>query len=525
MRLNTIYCGDCLQVLQTQIPDESVDLVYMDPPFGSGNDYEVVFKDGVEVRHFKDRWVGGKQGYLNWIEPRIRECHRVLKETGSFYLHCDDHLNAYLRVLCDEIFGEGNFQNEIIWKRSNPHNDPKRYGRNADTILYYGKSDGRTWNHQFTPYTEEYYDSHWTKDEKTGRYWRTYPLDAPRHGAGTPALIYEWKGKLPAPTRTWGVVKEKMEEYERQGRLVYTKTGTPTLLAYADEHEGVPLQSVWTDIPPVNPMAADRMHYPTQKPPKLLERIITASSNPGDVVLDPVCGCGTTILAAKSLGRKWVGIDISPTACRLVAGRAGVPTSDIVGLPRGMTEIKEMVKLDPIEFQNWVCDILHAVSTTRRGQKPRADANIDGWILSTVPIQIKGSEGVGYSEVERFNTSLRKRGKKEGYIVAFSFSKPAYEEAARAFREDGISIDLLEVRERTIPVNGGNPDVRTYLFSELSKRTWGDDASAGPAPPPPLIVSLRPAKRARIKRLNEPGEPASPPTVSDPSATPSDRQN
>jgi DNA modification methylase len=496
-------------VLQSQIPAGSVDLIYMDPPFGSGNDYEVVFKDGVEIRHFKDRWVGGKQGYLDWIEPRLRAAQNVLKDTGSFYLHCDDHLNAHLRILCDDIFGEANFQNQITWRRSNPHNDPKRFGRNADTILYYSMSDERTWNPQYTPYTKEYMDSHWT-EEPDGRFSRTYPLDAPRHGAGTPALLYQWKGKLPAPTRTWGIVKAKMEEYERSGRLVYTRTGTPTLKVYSNDMDGVPLQSIWSDIPPLNPADLGRQDYPTQKPPRLLERIITASSNKDDIVLDPVCGCGTSLLAAKALGRRWIGIDISPTACRLVAKRLGVTTNEIIGLPRSMADIKEMVKLDSIEFQNWVCDLLQAVSTTRRGHKPKADANVDGWFMSTIPIQVKGSEGVGYGEVERFAESVRKRGKSEGYIVAFSFSQKAYEEAVRVHRESKIAIDLLEVQEKVTTTEGGNPDIQTYLYSKLTKRSWGEASERGPATPPPLMLPLKSTRKARTKRLSDafPATPA-----------------
>lgn len=157
-------------------------------------------------------------------------------------------------MVLDAIFGAEHFRNEIIWKRANAHNDPKRFGRISDTILYYGKGSEVVWNTQHTAYREDYYKSHFTKDDE-GRYIRTVPLDAPRHGAGSPGLLYEWKGKFPASSRTWAIKVEKMQEYEALGRIRYTKTGTPTLIQYADEMAGVPLQNIWTDIPPVNPQA------------------------------------------------------------------------------------------------------------------------------------------------------------------------------------------------------------------------------------------------------------------------------
>lgn len=249
--------------------------------------------------------------YLTMMTVRLLELHRVLKATGSLYLHCDPTASHYLKIVMDDIFGAENYRNEIIWKRANAHNDPKNFGRVSDTILYYSKSAGPVWNAQYTEYREDYYKSHY-KQDPDGRYYRTVPLDAPRHGQGSANLIYEWHGKLPAHTRTWAVRRETMEQYEHEGRIRYTKTGTPTLLKYADEMLGVPLQNIWTDIPPVNPQAQERLGYPTQKPVALLERIITASSNEGDTVLNPFCGCGTTIHAAEKLRRTWIGIDINP---------------------------------------------------------------------------------------------------------------------------------------------------------------------------------------------------------------------
>ena len=334
---NTLFYGDNLQVLREHIPDASVGLVYLDPPFNSNASYNVLFREKsgedspAQIKAFTDTWewtletertfeqdiilhpgtpaavkdmitafrqfIGRNAmlAYLVMMTPRLVELRRVLKPTGSLYLHCDPTASHYLKIVLDAVFGAGQFRNEVVWRRANAHNDPKRFGRISDTILYYGKSNDVTWNPQHTPYREEYYTSHFSQDTE-GRYYRTVPLDAPRHGEGSPGLLYEWYGKLPAPTRTWAVRREIMEQYERENRLRYTRTGTPTLVQYADDMPGVPLQNIWIDIPPVNPQAKERLGYPTQKPEALLERIIQASSNEGRR------GAWTPSAAA---GRRW----------------------------------------------------------------------------------------------------------------------------------------------------------------------------------------------------------------------------
>ncbi len=497
---NVIYCGDCFEVMTQNIPSNSVDLIYIDPPFGSGEDYEIVFKDGVEVRHFTDRWIGGKEGYLNWIKPRVREIHRVLKETGSFYLHCDWHLNAHLRLACDDIFGERYFQNEIIWKRKDAQSFTKKYGVVTDSILFYTKSKDYTWNTQYTPLSQETADSWYSHYEKiasdvinragalipkgTDRRYNLADLSAPGNRAGTLAH-YAWKEKYPPKGRHWAYVKDTMEKLEKEGRIEYSSSGKPYEKRYLDESKGVPLQSLWSDISMLRGMSkhqksSEYQGFPTQKPVALLERIVSVSSNKGDLVLDPMCGCGTTLMASQNLGRNWIGIDISPTSCKLMVKRlqkvnVKIGYDDIIGLPRRIHEIKKMVDLDPIEFQNWVCEKLGAVSTTLRGSKPRADGNIDGWILSTIPIQIKGSDAVGYSEIERFEKTLKKQKTKEGLFVAFSFSKPAYAEAQRARDKDGLNIDLIELEERSVPNEKfpNRPERYTILKSDITKKEWG----------------------------------------------------
>jgi site-specific DNA-methyltransferase (adenine-specific) len=423
---NTLFYGDNLSVIREYLADETIDLIYLDPPFNSSRSYNVLYKDesGAEAEAqivaFEDTWhwsqstetqyrelaaegnklaqllgtlvavIGRNQmmAYLVMMAARLIELHRVLKPTGSLYLHCDPTASHYLKMVLDMVFGAKNFQNEITWKRANAHNDPNRFGRVSDIILYYGKTQNVIWNTQHAPYREEYYQSHFKKDE-SGRYHRTVPLDAPRHGEGSEALLYEWHGKLPAPSRTWAVRKEVMEDYEQKGLIRYTRTGTPTLLQYADEMPGVPLQDIWTDIPPVNPQAKERIGYPTQKPLALLERIIQASSNPGDVILDPFCGCGTAVHAAQKLGRIWVGIDITPLATTLIKSRLydafkieAKKDYDVIGEPTTLSDAKHLSTQDRYQFQWWALGLIPArpyggQAGSKTGKKG-ADKGIDG---------------------------------------------------------------------------------------------------------------------------------------------------
>ena len=318
---NLLIWGDNKLVMSSLLSDYAgkVKLVYIDPPFDTGADfaYRVSIGDGsvekmpsiLEEHAYRDTWGHGQNSYLSMMYERLVLIHELLAEDGSFYLHCAPTVSHVLRVVCDEIFGGENFRNQVVWRRANAHNDPKRFGRIADVLLYYGKTDQVLWNEQYTEYRDEYFKSHFKRDED-GRYFRTVPLDAPRHGTGSENLIYEWRGKWPAPSRTWAIQRAKMEEHEIAGRLRYTKSGTPTLLQYAEDMPGVPLQDLWTDIPPVNPQARERLGYPTQKPESLLERVITASSNEGDLVLDCFAGSGTTPAVAEKLGRRWIACDL-----------------------------------------------------------------------------------------------------------------------------------------------------------------------------------------------------------------------
>ena len=484
---NKLYFGDNLDILRKYVSNESIDLIYLDPPFNSNATYNVLFqeksgeKSSAQITAFEDTWQWNQEteyayqeivrdsqkqladliqalrmflgqndmmAYLTMMAQRLSELHRVLKPSGSIYLHCDPTASHYLKLLLDAIFGFNNYRNEIIWKRANAHNDPKNFGRISDVILYYSKNTGQVWNPQHSDYRQEYYDSHFKKDTD-GRYFRTVPLDAPRHGDGTPTLIYEWHGKLPAASRTWSVKRATMEKYERDGLLRYTKTGTPTLLQYADEMPGVPLQNIWTDIPPVNPQAHERLGYPTQKPEALLERIIKASSNEGDLILDPFCGCGTAIAVAERLHRRWIGIDVTHLAITLMRHRLNnsfgkeLSPYEIIGQPKDLESARalawESENSGRYQFETWATGLVDAFPL--HSNKKGADKGIDGHInffddnsgkAKTIIVQVKSGH-VNSSHIRDLKGVLDREKAQIGvYITLEEPTKPMIEEATTA---------------------------------------------------------------------------------------------
>ncbi len=449
VQVNAIYCGDCKEVLHQYVPDNSIELIYADPPFFSNRHYEVLWGDGYELRAFADRWKGGIENYISWMDDKLRECHRVLKATGSMYLHCDSHASHYLKVQMDRIFGAQNFRNEISWKRSDAHSDAKQgarfYGRIHDSLLFYSKSDDYVFNVQYNPLPPSTVEKWYRHIEpSTMRRYNMADLTAAKAGGDTK---YEWHGKKPPTGRYWAYSKEKMMQLESKGLIVYSKSGKPYMKRYLDESKGVPLQDFWNDIEMLRGIRkkGERLGYPTQKPQELLERMVKVSSDPMDLVLDPFCGCGTAIAAAHKLGRRWVGIDVSPTACRLMAARMrklgfSIQEKDIIGLPKTFEEIKGM---QPFEFQNWVMQKLMA----RISKTLSTDMGIDGWTLDNRPIQVKQSEAVGRNVIDNFETALTRANKKSGIIVAISFGKGAYEEVARAKLEQGLDIELKTVKD------------------------------------------------------------------------------
>ncbi len=435
---SVIYCGDCLKKLQ-KLPDGCVDLVYIDPPFNSNRNYEVFWGDTKERRAFEDRF-GVAEHYVNWMTPRLIQLHRVLNYTGSFYYHCDWHASHYVKVRLDELFGFNNFRSEIIWERAIGTGSSKAiarsFGHNNDSIFFYSKSSKYNFTRPRAPYSQKYLDSKFTLSDEKG----SYRLNV---------------------LKTYS--KERFKEWQKEGRIVQ-KPGSkyPYYKQYLSESKGVPLSNVWIDIEPV---LSSGIGYPTEKPQTLLERIIAASSNNDNIVLDSFCGCGTTLVAAQSMSRKWIGIDISPTACRVMAKRL----KDTFGLREGKDffvrdlpkTINELMKYPPFEFQNWAINALGGIPSARKV----GDMGIDGYLYPSdievkkkeaedlfgetdrrYPVQVKQHQA-GRPDIDKFETAMRRDGRSYGFFVALSFSSHAIREIERVKREEGLVIIPLTAQQ------------------------------------------------------------------------------
>lgn len=419
LAMPTLYYGDNLHVMREHLKDESVDLIYLDPPFNSKRDYNLLFKSpkgeaaDASITAFEDSWHWGIQAehefkellhqpntdvaqlmkalrdflgendmmaYLTMMANRLLEMHRLLKPTGSLYLHCDPTASHYLKIVLDATFGKENYRNEIIWQRTSSHNDPKRFGNVHDTILYYTRTKDAVWHQQFEGPDADFFQAHDFETDSDGRHFRKRDLTAPAHG--TRSGQFAWKGKVPPPGRMWSYTEDNMAQLEAEGRVVYTKTGTPRLKIYVDDLKGLPLQTVWAQPALwLNSAAKERLGYPTQKPLALLERIIAASSNEGDVVLDPFCGCGTAVHAAQKLKRDWVGIDITHLAVSLIEKRMKDAFGDklkfeVVGTPGDLDAARDLSQRDRYQFQWWATSLVNA--QPYQGKKKGKDGGVDG---------------------------------------------------------------------------------------------------------------------------------------------------
>jgi site-specific DNA-methyltransferase (adenine-specific) len=424
---NRLFYGDNLDVLRQHIADASVDLVYLDPPFNSNANYNVLFaeRDGTkaaaQIKAFEDTWEwntdaarayqnvveGGERtsqamqalrtclgesdmlAYLAMMAPRLIELRRVMKDTASIYLHCDPTASHYLKILMDAVFGPKHFRNEITWKRrvgmSSAVHESTRFGTVTDILLFYVKSDETIFRPQYnrdSPEYQAYINERFTMVDTDGRLFQATSLVNPAY---RPNLIYDYKG-YKSPTNGWMITRDKMEQWDRDGRVYFPrdKGGRLRRKSFADELKGMPIQNLWTDIPEINSRAQERLGYPTQKPEALLERIINASSDVGDVVLDPFCGCGTTIAAAQRLNRQWIGIDITNLAISLIRHRLSdahgqdiAKAYTVIGEPVSVQDAEALARSDPYQFQWWALGLVGA--RPAEGKKG-ADQGIDGRI-------------------------------------------------------------------------------------------------------------------------------------------------
>jgi DNA modification methylase len=419
MPQNVLYYGDNLDVLRRHVNDESVDLVYLDPPFNSNANYNVLFaaKDGhqaaAQIQAFEDTWrwdesaarqfaatveSGGSVAdvllaferflgtsdmlaYLAMMAPRLVELRRVLKRSGSLYLHCDPTASHYLKLLLDAVFSPGCLLSEVIWRRTGTHSSARRWGPVHDVILCYAKEIGEhTWNRLYVPLSEEHRKQHYRHTDGEGRAYEHGELTGAgvrRGRSGAP-----WKGfDVTSIGRHWTTTVENLDKMFLEGRIYLpTEGGWPRLIRFEDESKGRALGDVWDDIPPLNMRAKERLGYPTQKPVALLERILEASSNPGDVVLDPFCGCGTTIEAAQKLGRSWIGIDVTHLAISLIKVRLRDAFGDaarytVVGEPTTAEDAAELAASDKYQFQWWALGLVGARPVD---EKKGADKGVDG---------------------------------------------------------------------------------------------------------------------------------------------------
>src|SRR6185437_14538889 len=422
---NQLYYGDNLQVLRDSIASASIDLVYLDPPFNSQANYNVLFKahsgqkSEAQIEAFEDTWhwndsaerafddvmksgnsdvaellralraflkESDMMAYLTMMAVRLMELHRVLKATGSLYLHCDPTASHYLKILMDGIFGAEMFRNEVTWKRTTTHSDSKTWSRVSDTLFFYTKGRTFTWNTPREPHSEDYLADKYCKDDGDGRIYRLDNMTSPNP---RPNMMYEWNG-FPFPDKGWRYSLDTMAKLDSEGRVWYPKrkdgtldtTKRPQLKRYLDEMDGGVMGDVWTDISPINSQAQERLGYPTQKPLALLDRILQASSNEGDTVLDPFCGCGTTIHAAQKLKRQWIGIDITHLAISLIEKRLkdafpGIKY-EVHGTPKDLEGARALAEQDKYQFQWWAVSLVNAVPFG--GKKKGAGSGIDGLI-------------------------------------------------------------------------------------------------------------------------------------------------
>jgi len=467
---NTLYYGDNLDILRRYIKDKTINLIYLDPPFKSNQDYNILFKErngtksAAQIKVFEDTWHWSEEAeeayieiveelpkkiadlikalrgflgendmmaYLVMMAIRLVELHRVLKDTGSIYLHCDPTASHYLKLVIDAVFGGKNFRNEVVWKRTDAKgNVQKKYGWIHDRLLFYTKTNKWIWNQQYIPYDKEYIEQFYNRIDRNGRRYQATDLTAPMIRASK-GQVYSWKGYTPPASRCFVYNKEKMTQLDKEERIEYTKKGCPRLIRYLDEMKGNKCPDIWPDIKIAQ--KAERLDYPTQKPEALLERIIKANSNEHDTVLDPFCGCGTTITVAEKLKRKWIGIDITHLAISLMRHRLEDSFGEeveyeVIGEPVDLRGAEELAKQDPYQFQWWALGLVGA-RPAESEKKKGADKGIDGYIYfhdepkkdrtKAIVLQVKSGH-VGASQIRDLKAVVEREKAQIGVFITLT---------------------------------------------------------------------------------------------------------
>ncbi|HEY1220761.1 MAG TPA: DNA methyltransferase [Bryobacteraceae bacterium] len=529
--MNRLYYGDNLTVLRGCIDAESVDLIYLDPPFNSQATYNVLFKSTAgeksraQIGAFEDTWHWGEEAelafdgvissgnsdaaemlralrsflreadmmaYLSMMAVRLLELRRVLRPTGSLYLRCDPTASHYLKLLMDAIFGISNFQNEISWKRTTTKNDYRQgainWPRIRDVILYYSKDRNTppAFNQLFSIYSKEYVASHYSQKDESGRSYQLDNLTAPGAGSrGHP--VFEFTGV----TRYWRYNKRKMEELLKEGRIIQPHPdAVPRYKRFLDEMPGIAIGDTWDDISAINSQAQERLGYPTQKPQALLERIVAASSDGGDVVLDPFCGCGTAIHAAHKLHRQWIGIDITHLAISLIEKRLkdafpGI-RYEVHGTPKDVDGARDLAARDKYQFQWWAVSLVNAVPFA--GRKKGADSGIDGLIYfkpegkvtEKAIVSVKGGENVNVVMVRDLAHVVDRENARIGVFITLADSTgPMRTEAVKAgyyqtLYGKYLKIQILTIRELFEGKQPNIPLVDASAFKRAPKESQGD---------------------------------------------------
>ena len=534
MDTNVLYYGDNLDVLRKHIPDESVDLVYLDPPFNSSATYNVLFKEPsgkssqAQMSAFEDTWHWGLESekalqeiaaspiapaatkefmsvlpnlvgkrtdmsaYITMMAVRLIELRRVLKDTGSLYLHCDPTARHYLKLLLDTIFGATNFRNEIVWKRTSAHSDSNRAGRVHDILLFYSKNEP-VWNTVFQPYDDDYIQKYYRYKESDGRLYASGDVSAAGSGQ---AKYFNGVLRNPPTGTHWRFSQEKIDQFVAEGRIFFTENGFPRYKRYLDEMSGMPLQDIWTDkeVQPVVSWSREGLGYRTQKPEALLERIIKASSNEGDIVLDPFCGCGTAVVAAQNLHRKWIGIDVTHLAIGLMKWRLKNLTPPaqftVVGEPTDLTGAQKLAEDDKYQFQWWA---VAEVGGQPYGEKKKgADSGIDGYIyymdekdkIKKAIISVKGGHNANVSMIRDLAHVIDREKADIGIFISIDDpTRPMVEEAAMmGFYHSPLGRDYPRIQILTIAqiLDGKKPDVPQWVSPMPKSMTPKRDISERP---------------------------------------------